>query len=381
MIPVPINQQEAYLEQFNLQVQKQFGANVLSVGYVGELGRHAEINGLNENQPTQPIVIDPNTNQPVNPAAATAPPLTVGGNTPLGVLQGYPYMQTVGMTVANNWGTSAYEGLQTTFVRRFNNGLTVNVNYTWSHTMSDISSTACISSYFATMTPCLVDTTNGKYNVNDVVNDIEPAEAAARKVYGFQHYGWGNDPLDVTHRITWGINYQIPFGKSFTGVEAGIFKGWGLNTSGAWQTGLPFSVTAASNTSLLGPTQYLDQLGSGKLSNPSIHDWFKLTDFVQPSWGTLGNQHYSQFYGPHQKRLDFSIFKTFPIKENIKLEFRTEVFNLFNQTNFGQPTSSIAYTSTGAINLSGTRVTTGEINSTNGNWNPREIQFGLKVLF
>jgi hypothetical protein len=132
---------------------------------------------------------------------------------------------------------------------------------------------------------------------------------------------------------------------------------------------------------LLGPTQYLDQIGNGKVSNPSIHDWFNLADFVQPSWGTLGNQHYSQFYGPHQKRFDFSIFKQFPIRENIKLEFRTEVFNLLNQTNFGQPTSSIAYTSTGAVNLSGTRVTTGEINSTNTNWNPREIQFGLKVLF
>lgn len=368
IIAVPINQQEAYLEQFNLQVQKQFGANVLSVGYVGELGRHAEINGLSENQPTQPTIAG-------NPAAAL-PPLTVGGTTPLGVLQGYSYLKTVSMTVANNWGTSAYQGLQTSFVRRFNQGLTVNVNYTWSHTMSDITNTACISSYFATMTPCLVDTTNGAAGTNSAA-----AIAAARPVFGFQHYGWGNDPLDVTHRITWGVNYDIPYGHSLTGVEAAFLKGWGLNTSGAWQTGLPFSVTAASNTSLLGPTQYLDQIGSGKLSNPSIHDWFKLTDFVQPATGTLGNQHYDQLYGPHQKRLDFSIFKTFPIRENIKLEFRTEVFNLLNQTNFNTPTSSIAFTSTGAVNLSGTRVTTGEINSTNANWNQREIQFGLKLLF
>ncbi|HTZ47990.1 MAG TPA: carboxypeptidase regulatory-like domain-containing protein, partial [Verrucomicrobiae bacterium] len=383
MYAVPINQQEAYLEQFNLQVQKQFGANVLSVGYVGELGRHAEINGLSENQPTEPSVINPATGLPVNPAVATAQPLTQGGNTPLGVLQGYPYMQTVGMTVANNWGTSAYEGLQTSFVRRFSQGLTVNVNYTWSHMMSNITNTnACVSSYFATMTPCFVDTTNGEYSAtaDKTAADEILAEAAAKKEYGFQQYNWGNDPLDVEHRITWGLNYDIPYGNSLTGVEGAFLKGWSLNTSGAWQTGLPFSVTAASNTSLLGPTQYLDQIGSGKLSNPTLRDWFNLNDFVQPSWGTLGNQRYDQLYGPHQKRFDFSIFKTFPIRENVKLEFRTEVFNLFNQTNLNTPNSSISFNGS-AVNLSGTHVTTGEITAMNGNWNQREIQFGLKLLF
>lgn len=385
MIPVPINQQEAYLEMFNLQMQKQFGANVLSVGYVGELGRHAEINGLPENNPTQPDIqlgTAPNVTH-VNSPAAYAPPLTQGGTTPLGVLAGYPYMQTVGMTVANNWGTSAYEGLQASFVRRFNNGLTVNLNYTWSHIMSDITSTACVSSYFATQTPCFVDTTNGATSnsaAKTVANEIA-AESVARKVYSFEQYGWGNDPLDTPDRLTWGINYTLPFAKSATGVEGQLLKGWGLNSSGSWQTGLPFTVTAATNTSLLGPGQYLDQIGSGKLANHSIHQWFKLTDFVQPSWGTLGNQHYDQVFGPHQKRFDFSLFKEFPIKEQIRLQFRTEVFNLLNQTNFGNPTASIAFNSNGTVNLTGTRATTGQINSMSGNWNQREIQFGLKLLF
>jgi len=384
LIPVPINQQEAYLEMFNLQVQKQFGSNVLSVGYVGELGRHAEINGLPENQPTQPQI----TGQPVDPAAL--PPLTIGGNTPLGVLQGYQYMSTVGMTVANNWGTSAYQALQASFVRRFNNGLTVNVNYTWSHTMSDITATNCVSSYFATQTPCYVDTTNGEFtssSAKTAANEVA-AEAAARKVYSFEQYGWGNDPLDTPDRITWGVNYTLPFAKSATGFEGEAFKGWGLNTSGAWQTGLPFTVTAGTNTSLLSPGQYLDQMGNGKVSNPSIHDWFNLNDFAQPSWGTFGNQRYDQFFGPHQKRFDFSLFKEFPIRESIRLQFRTEVFNLLNQTNFNTPNASITYlagaagsNTVGGVNLTGTHVTTGEITAMNGNWNQREIQFGLKLLF
>ncbi len=360
IIGLPINYKEAYLEQFNLQMQKQFGANVVTAGYVGELGRHAEVRNLPENQVTNPLL-------------ASAPPLTVGGVTPLGVLPGFSDLASLSLTESNNWGTSAYHGLQTSFVRRFNKGLTVNVNYTWSHTMSNVNNFACVASYFATPTPCFVDTTNGAGSYT-----------AARQVYNFPQYAWGNDTQDVADRITWGVNYQLPFGKSFAGVEGVLLKGWGVNTSGSWQTGLPFSVTASSNTSGLGQTQLLDQVGSGRLSNPTRLHWFdySLNSFVQPAQNTLGNQHINQLFGPAQKRLDASLFKDFPIKEQIRLQFRAEVFNLFNQTNFGQPNSTIAYTTTGGVttvNLAGK--TTGQITSMSTNWNQREIQFALKLLF
>jgi hypothetical protein len=356
IIGLPVRYQEAYLEQFNLQLQKQFGANVVTIGYVGELGRHAEVRNLPQNQVT-------------NPGLSSTPPLTLGGTTPLGVLPGFPWTKSLNLTESNNWGTSAYEGLQTAFVRRFNSGLTVNVNYVWSHTMSNVNNFACISSYYATPTPCLVDTSNGT------------GSSAPRSVFNFPQYAWGNDPQDVADRITWGVNYQIPFGKSFTGVEGAFLKGWGVNTSGSWQTGLPFSVTASSNNSGLSPTQYLDQIGSGRLSNRTRLHWFNYNDFVQPMANTLGDEHTLQLFGPTQKRFDFSLFKEFALKEQIRLQFRTEVFNLLNQSNFGQPGSSIAFNSNGTVNLTGSHATTAEITSMSGNWNQREIQFALKLLF
>lgn len=365
IIGVPINQQESYLEQFNLGIQKQFGANVIDIGYVGELGRHAEVNGAPENQPT-------------NPTLAATPPLTLGGNTPLGVLPGFSYLKTVGLTEANNWGTSAYQGLQTSFVRRFNAGLTVNVNYTWSHTMSNLDSNTCVSSYFATPTPCFIDSSNGV------------SAASPKLVYGFQKYAWGNDSLDVSQRITWGINYQIPFGKSFNGAEKALLGGWGLNTSGAWQTGLPFTPSASSNLSGLGVGQSLDQIGSGRLSNPTVSHWFNYNDYVQPATGTIGDQHINQLFGPHQTRFDMSLFKDFPIRESIRLQFRAEIFNLLNQVNFNTPNASIAFLGANSagvantvppVNLTGTHSTTGAITSTNATWNPREVQFALKLLF
>lgn len=366
IIGVPINQQESYIEQFNLGLQKQFGANVIDIGYVGELGRHAEINGAPENQPT-------------NPTLVATPPLTLGGQTPLGVLPGFSYLKTVSLTEANNWGTSAYQGLQTSFVRRFNAGLTVNVNYTWSHTMSNLDSNTCVSSYFATPTPCFIDSSNG-------VSAANP-----KLFYGFQKYAWGNDSLDVTHRITWGVNYQLPFGKSMTGVEGQLFKGWGVNTSGGWQTGLPFTPSASLNLSGGLPVgQSLDQIGSGRLSNPSRLQWFNYNDYVQPATGTIGDQHINQLFGPHQTRFDASLFKDFPIKEQIRLQFRAEIFNLLNQVNFGTPGASIAFLGTNSagvantvppVNLTGSHSTTGQITSTNATWNQREIQFALKLLF
>jgi hypothetical protein len=357
IIGVPINQQESYLEQFNLGVQKQFGANVINVAYVGELGRHAEINGAPQNQPTEPSL-------------AGTPPLTLGGNTPLGFLPGFAWLKTIGLTEANNWGTSAYEGLQTSLVRRFQNGLTVNFNYTWSHTMSNINNNACVSSYFATYTPCLVDTSNGTGN------------SAPRPVFGFQHYAWGNDTLDVADRVTWGVNYQLPFGKSLKGIEKQVIAGWGVNTSGSWQTGLPFSVTGSSNTSgVPGVTQYLDQIGSGKLSNPTRLHWFNYNDFVQPATGTYGDEHTLQLFGPRQTRFDMSLFKDFPINDRLRLQFRTEVFNLLNQVNFGTPGAVLAFNPNGSVNLTGSHSTTGQITSTNAAWNQREIQFALKLLF
>ena len=52
---------------------------------------------------------------------------------------------------------------------------------------------------------------------------------------------------------------------------------------------------------------------------------------------TFGNELGSQFFGPTNKYANFSIFKEFPVKENIRLQFRTEIFNLFNTPNFSAP--------------------------------------------
>ncbi|HEY6468020.1 MAG TPA: TonB-dependent receptor [Candidatus Acidoferrales bacterium] len=392
---VPPNLKEAYLEQFNLQLQKQFGNNVVTAGYVGELGRHlANFLGgpFNQNVAANPVQ--------ANGGNATLP-MSVGGatNDGFGTLPGFPYLATADVGETPNTGTSAYNALQATFVRRFGKGLTVNINYTWSHSLDNFLNTyACTESMFAAPAPCWVDEANGAGPSTTFLNATDPNTCAAqgakvcRNYYGWQQYAWGNSPNDVQDRIAWGVDYALPFGNSFTGVSGAIVKGWSTNVSGSWQTGLPFTATpAVTNTDTSGG--YADQTCSGKAANPSILDWFNYNCFINPTPGTLGDERAGSLMGPHQKRLDFSLFKTFNVNERVKLQFRTEVFNLFNQTNFGQPSSSITFSGAASptnlnsappvvINAPGQGShTTGEITAASGNWNPRQIQFALKVLF
>jgi hypothetical protein len=391
---VPPNLKEAYLEQFNLQLQKQFGANVVTVGYVGELGRRmgAFLPG--------PF----NQNQAANPTQNTAAtlPMSVGGltNDGFGTLPGFSYLSSVNVGESSNQGTSAYNGLQATLVRRFSKGLTVNINYTWSHTMDNfLGSQACIDSMFAAPQPCWVDEANGAGpNLSAATTPGACAAEGAsvcKNYWGWQQYAWGNASNDVQDRIAWGVNYDLPFGHSFTGPAGVLLKGWATNVSGSWQTGLPFTPSPASNNDAIANAGYLDQTCSGKAANPSLLDWYNYSCFINPTPGTLGDGRFDALFGPSQKRLDFSLFKTFDVTERVKLQFRTEVFNLFNQTNYGNPSASETFTGTitgasGAyanaappvsISLPGGSHTTGEVTAVSGNWNPRQIQFALKVLF
>jgi hypothetical protein len=368
---------EVYLEMFNLELQKQFGSNVLSVGYVGEIGRHIEPfdTGVSQN-----LAANPSEN-------ITGLPLTVGGlsDQGLGELQGYPYLKTVTVSIPEQIGTSFYNGLQASLVRRFSKGLTLNFSYVWSHMLdNNDGNRACSVSEFATPEPCFYDLSNGTGPSLAAATSPNACVAEAtlcRSTFGWQVADWGTDVLSVADRFTWGVNYQLPFGKAMKGIEGGIVKGWSTNLSGSWQTGIPYSVTASTSNSNIAGTQYLDQTCGGRLAHPTILQWYNYNCFVQPVAGTEGDEHPGQFDGPPQKRLDASLFKEFPINERFRLQFRTEIFNLFNSPNFGQPGASVAFNSNGTVNLSGSHSTTGQISAMSATWNQREIQFALKLQF
>jgi hypothetical protein len=397
---VPINLQENYLEQFNLEFQKQIGANVFNLGYVGQRGVHvAPLNsGTNQNLPANPT-------ENIGGPTGTLP-LVVGGNSyAFGPLQGYPLLNTTSVAEEANIGSSWYNAMQAVLVRRFSHGLTVNVSYVWSHMTDNVDGNrTCVLSIFATPEPCWYDAANGAGTViagtppTAFFNKTQPVSACATAgpsictpKFGWQVADWGTGTQDVPNRVSWGVNYKLPFGNSMTGVEGAVIKGWALNTTGSWQTGLPFTVLPSLNSSGISGAGYVDQTCSGKATNPTLLNWYNENCFVQPTPGLLGNERPNQLRGPHQKRVDFSLSKEFPIKEQLRMQFRAEVFNLFNQVNFNTPNATLAFANAGPtgvpnsvgpnIGLPGSSKITGEITAVNANWSQREIQLALKLIF
>ncbi|MGA8027073.1 MAG: hypothetical protein WB992_07995 [Bryobacteraceae bacterium] len=313
----PSNFRPAYIEQFNLFVQQQILGSVLSVGGVGELGRH--------------LLYQPDFDTPAPPGP--------GNPTP-------PYVyasQLPGVTAIasnQNWATSNYYALQTSFVHRYGSGLTLNANYTWAHG--------------------LTDTVNGSGSTNTFW-----------LVPGNIHYDYGNTDIDVRHRVAIVADYTLPFGKTLHGFAGQVVRGWQANAIAFWQTGIPFTVTNSTpRINLPGITNDRpDQIAPASLPNPSINEWFNTAAFAPQILGTPGSEGRNQVYGPNQRAINFSLLKDFPIFEQWKLQFRAECFNITNTANFALPNSSLGTPAFGTIS------------ATAANSTPREFQFALKLLF
>jgi hypothetical protein len=100
--------------------------------------------------------------------------------------------------------------------------------------------------------------------------------------------------------------------------------------------------------------------------------WYDPNAFSLATIGTYGNLGRGTFNGPGLADVDLSVFKNTSITERVALQFRTEFFNLLNRTNLGTPNATVF--SNGAISSSAGVITT--LATT-----PRQIQFGLKLIF
>lgn len=308
-----------YLHQFNLDVQKAIRSNVISIAYVGELGRHLA---------------------QMLPNIALAPPSPLPyPSTPI------PYLSSAPNVSALKWlqsdGKSGYHSLQLSLERRYFKGLTLGANYTWAHGIDDT------STYSNNYAP-------GIYLVPSKIRT----------------YDRGNGDLDIRHRVVFLGNYELPSGHA--GITKKLVSGWQLNGIFVWETGRTFTVTNPNNPQVnLGPSITADRpdvTGNTVLSHPTIHEWFNISVFTVQTYGTLGNVGRNTLYGPHQRHLDFSLFRNISLPEGSKLQFRAESFNLTNTPNFTHPDSGLGDPAFGTISSTGTA-------------NARQFQLALKLLF
>ena len=252
-----------------------------------------------------------------------------------------------GYTAVNSiqpWYNSNYHGLQMNLQKRFSAGNLFNVAYTWSKAMTDAGS----------------DRASAPQNTYD-----RGAEYAL-------------SPLDRRHVLTIAYVYDLPFFKDTQNAIAKYtLGGWQLSGIFNWNTGLPVTVTSAlgndpAGLGFLGPSAAgprPDRVFVNNLPiNQTIDRWIDASTFAEVPVGQArpGNSGRSIFAGPGIVRWDFSIFKQFPIGENVRLQLRGGAFNVLNHTNYNAPISAL-----GNINFG--RITTAR--------DPRNIQIGAKLAF
>jgi hypothetical protein len=188
----------------------------------------------------------------------------------------------------------------------------------------------------------------------------------------------GLSAFDRPQRLSLMFSQDLP--RAFhSGPGKWILNNWSISGLAIVQSGIPLTVTNATSGSGLGgsATSATGALFSNVVAGAPLitsgSTGSKLYNYInKAAWskapaGTVGNSGVGMFRGPGQANLDFSIFKNFPIRERKKVEFRTEIFNILNHPNFGNPGTSMDSASFGQI--SSTTV------------NGRIIQFALKLAF
>jgi hypothetical protein len=257
-------------------------------------------------------------------------------------------------------GNNNYNGLSARFEHRFGHGLYFLNSFTWSHAMGD--SEQVLEAFTGYQAP-------NPQNIHDLRNEFGPSMFDVKL-------------LNVTSLV-----YDLPFGKgqkfasSLNPVLNAIVGGWELNSINTANTGLPVNVNYSPSTAndVTGISQTADYRGpafgrpnvSGSATSQStaqsLLTYFAGYTFTTPPasapFGDLGR---NAFRTPGLEQWDLGVFKNFRFAERVKLQFRSEFFNVLNHTNFGVPN-----------NIS-TSAAFGTITST---FPPRQIQFGLKLLF
>src|ERR1019366_3308720 len=190
-----------------------------------------------------------------------------------------------------------------------------------------------------------------------------------------RHLDRSLDPSDVPRRLVASGVWALPFGAHSTGWRAQVIKGWQLNGIVSGQTGMPLSVSGASNfTGINWPNVLFDPtLPSDKRS---VTQWFTTAASANPPNFVIGNigATLPKTRGPGFVNSDLSATKNFSLRERWKLQVRAEAFNALNHVNYSNPNTSFSPNSLGV----NTNSLFGHITSS---LSARAIQLGMHLAW
>jgi outer membrane receptor protein involved in Fe transport len=255
-----------------------------------------------------------------------------------------PYSNFAYLEYQQSLGNGSYNGLEASVQRRFTNGLSLDVAYTYSESIQ--------TTYLQTF---------------------------ERALSGF----------DVPQRVVASYLYELPFGKGkpfvSAGLAAALLGGWRTAGVYTFSSGLPFTVSSGSSFSnalgaygaatalpnvvgtphIVGNTNCWFYVSANKTCQAVGQGYADAFALQQP--GQFGNAGANILRGPHASVFDLSLMRDFTIRESTSLQFRWESFNLTNTPMFSGPNSNLSSGGVGAItSLAG---------------DPRVMQFALRLSF
>jgi hypothetical protein len=340
-----MNQRTAYVQQWNLSIQWELATDLLlDVGYVGNKGTKL-MSFRNLNQASFSF-------DSANGAPGVGPRPYAG----VGLNGDIQYLL--------NEGISTYHSMQVRLEKRFSQGLSALMAYTWGKALAN--------------SPDHLATSGAGNGIDVGVNNQPQNPLDRRSEYGLTEF-------DVKQRFVASAVWQLPYGKGRQfGSGAGrtldlLLGGWEFSPIITLQQGLGLTITQDNLLNLGGErSNRPNRLGNGTLSpeEQTVDRFFDTSAFqiLSPTAGAtgfvpnqaFGNSGVGVVRGPNLINVDFNLSKDFAIGERHSIQFRSEFFNAFNRPNSGVP---------------GVRIGAGFGQIVNTITEARIIQFALKYRF
>jgi hypothetical protein len=339
-------------QEFGLNVQTDLGSNfLLELGYVGVRGTH-QIQNRSLNQALLAGPANPIRGQTTNTVA------NIGLRVPI---QGFT---APGLNDVDSSASSWYHGLEASLSKRLSKGLQFLAAYTFAHAYS----------------------TTGRSTFAGGTSGINGNQNNPRANYGRSEFA-------REHRFVFSYVYQLPGTRRFNSLINGLLTGWSLAGVTTIQSGAPLTLTGTNSNNVFGITSDRAQLAPGCTNSDLVNsgsvqsrltNYFNRACILRNAAGTaiwpivgddgrataFGNSGVGIVVGPGQNNSDIAIIKRTPfhlLGEASNVEFRTEFFNVFNHTQFSNPSSNVSSSAFGTITSTAV--------------NPRIIQFALKLNF
>jgi hypothetical protein len=323
------NMPPEFTQMYNLSIQHEVAPNwLVEVGYMGNRSSRALINtALNDAYPALPS----DTSSPQSRRRVSK------------VLGSLPYLAPQGY--------SNYNALILSLEKRFSQDYSILANYTWSRALG--------------VAPAVTLGIN-----NTPVQD--PFDL--RREYGPLEF-------DVINRVSVSHIYSFPFGKGkrYLGDAPGVLNyfvgGWQMNGIFTFQGGFPITPVLGYSLGKTDTASRPNAIGDPTNTSRQPDDWIGRSAFVIPSDAEIaagnfyGNAGRGSIRSPGLLNFDFSLLKDIPLREDMRLQFRTEFFNLTNTPYFGIP---------GGVEVNFNSPNFGKVTMAG---DPRVVQFGLKLIF